>query len=67
MLRYGQKYVDAGASYYESQYRQRALRNAKRRAAQLGTNWFLNPMGTNALHMVFTNRPSPARENSVTR
>ena len=36
MLRYGQKYVDAGASYYETQYRQRALRNAKRRAAQLG-------------------------------
>ncbi len=36
MLRYGQKYVDAGASYYESQYRQRALRNARRRAAQLG-------------------------------
>ena len=36
MLRYGEKYVDAGAEYYESQYRQRALRNAKRRAAQLG-------------------------------
>ena len=36
MLRYGQKYVDAGAEYYESQHRQRALRNAKRRAAQLG-------------------------------
>ena len=36
MLRYGQKYVDAGASYYETQYRQRALRNAMRRAAQLG-------------------------------
>ena len=36
MLRYGQRYVDAGAEYYESQYRHRALRNAKRRAAQLG-------------------------------
>ena len=36
MLRYGKKYVDAGASYYESQYRQRALRNTRRRAAQLG-------------------------------
>ncbi len=36
MLRYGQKYVDAGVEYYENQYRQRALRNAKRRAAQLG-------------------------------
>ena len=36
MMKYGQKYVDAGSSYYENQYRQRALRNAKRRAAQLG-------------------------------
>ena len=36
MLRYGQEYVDAGAEYYESQYQQRALRAAKRRAAQLG-------------------------------
>ena len=36
MLKYGQKYVDAGAEYYERQYRQRALRNARRRAAQLG-------------------------------
>ena len=36
MLRYGQQYVDAGAEYYESRYRQRALRPAKRRAAQLG-------------------------------
>ena len=38
MLRYGQAYVDvdADAEYYESQYRQRALRVTKRRAAQLG-------------------------------
>ena len=36
MLKYGQKYVDAGAAYYEEQHRQRALRNAKRRAAHLG-------------------------------
>ena len=36
MLRYGQEYVDAGAEYYEQQYRQRALHTAKRRAAQLG-------------------------------
>ena len=36
MLRYGQDYVDAGAEYYETQYQQRALRAAKRRAAQLG-------------------------------
>ena len=36
MLRHGQQYVDAGAEYYERQYQQRALRAAKRRAAQLG-------------------------------
>ena len=36
MLRYGQQYVDDGADYYEAQYHQRALRFAKRRAAQLG-------------------------------
>ena len=36
MLRHGQGYVDAGAQYYESQYRERALRTAKQRAAQLG-------------------------------
>ena len=36
MLRYGQDYVDAGAEYYERQYQDRALRAAKRRAAQLG-------------------------------
>lgn len=36
ILRYGQQYVDAGAEYYERQYRNRALRNATRRAAQLG-------------------------------
>ena len=36
MMRYGQKYVDAGAEHYERQHRQRALRAAKRRAALLG-------------------------------
>ena len=36
ILRYGQAYVDAGAEYYESQYRQRTLRATKQRAAQLG-------------------------------
>ena len=36
MLRFGQDYVDGGAQYYESQYHERALRAAKRRAAQLG-------------------------------
>ena len=36
MLRYGHRYVDAGAEYYEHHYRQRALHTARRRAAQLG-------------------------------
>ena len=36
MLRDGEEYVDAGAEYYEKQYQDRALRVAKRRAAQLG-------------------------------
>ena len=36
MLRYGQEYVDAGSEYYETHYQRRALRTAKRRAAQLG-------------------------------
>ena len=36
MPRYGQECVDAGAEYHERQYQQRALRAAKRRAAQLG-------------------------------
>ena len=43
MLRHGHGYVDAGAEYYEKQYRQRALRSAKRRAAQLG--YALVPVG----------------------
>ena len=42
MLRYGQEYADAGAEYDESEYQQRALRAAKRRAAQLG--YHLVPM-----------------------
>jgi len=34
MLRYGKEYVDAGAEYYERQYRRRVLKNLQRRAAQ---------------------------------
>ena len=41
ILRYGQQYVDVGAQYYESQYQHRALRAAKRRAAQLGCRYRL--------------------------
>ena len=36
MLPFGRDYLDAGADYYETQYQRRALRAAKRRAAQLG-------------------------------
>ena len=36
MLHFGQDYVDAGAQYNESQYHERALRAAKRRAERLG-------------------------------
>ena len=36
MLLYGHQYVDAGAEYYVIQHQQRALRAAKRRAAQRG-------------------------------
>ncbi len=45
MLRFGQDYVDAGAEYYETQYRHRALNAAKRRAAQLGYQLIPMPMG----------------------
>jgi len=36
MLKFREEYVDPGASYYEEKYRQRAIRNLKRRARQLG-------------------------------
>ena len=35
-LRHGQKYEDPGASYYEERYRQRVVKNLRRRAASLG-------------------------------
>ena len=36
MLKYQEEYADPGAAYYEEKYRQRAIRNLKRRAQQLG-------------------------------
>ena len=36
MLKYREAYVDPGAGYYEQRHRDRALRNLKRRAANLG-------------------------------
>ena len=57
MLRYGQEYVDAGAEHYERQYQQRALRAAKRRAAQLG--YQLLPMPNPAEHATHTPPGAP--------
>src|SRR5262252_10526201 len=36
MLRYGMRYVDQGAEFYEAQYRKQQVSYLKRRAAQLG-------------------------------
>ena len=36
MLKYGAGYVDQGEALYEERYRDRLLRNLKRRAAELG-------------------------------
>jgi hypothetical protein len=36
MLKHGQPYVDRGAQYYEEHYRQRAVKNWRRRAQALG-------------------------------
>jgi len=36
MLRYGMKYVDQGAEFYEAQYRKQQVSYLKRRATQLG-------------------------------
>ena len=38
MLRYGVGYQEAGQDYYEQQYRDRVLKNLKKRAAELGFN-----------------------------
>ena len=35
-MRYGMEYVDPGASYYETRYRERVVRNLQRRANALG-------------------------------
>ena len=36
MLRYGMKYVDQGAQFYEIQHRKQQVIHLKRKAAQLG-------------------------------
>lgn len=36
MLRYGTEYVEAGQAYYEEQYRDRVIKNLKKKAAEFG-------------------------------
>ena len=36
MLKNGTEYVDQGQDYYEEQYRERVMKNLKKRAASLG-------------------------------
>lgn len=38
MLCHGTEYMEAGQQYYEEQYRDRSIRNLKRKAAELGLN-----------------------------
>ena len=38
MLRYGMKYVDRGAAFYEAQHRQLQINHLKWKAAKLGYN-----------------------------
>ena len=38
MLRYGVEYVESGQGYYEEQYRDRMIKNLKRKAAEFGLN-----------------------------
>jgi transposase len=36
MMRYGMKYADKGAAFYELQYRQLQIKHLKRKASSLG-------------------------------
>lgn len=46
LLKYREPYVDPGQTYYEEQYRERAIRNLKRRAARLGMELVTAPAET---------------------
>ena len=46
MLRYGKEYIDPGVQYYEQKYRNRLLKNLKRRAPLLGYE-LIESQGTN--------------------
>src|SRR5262249_54520975 len=52
MLKYGAGYVDQGEVAYEVRYRDRLLRNLKRRAAELGFQ--LTAIHSNAAQLVLT-------------
>lgn len=43
MMKYGRAYVEPGAEYYETQYRNRLLLNLKKRAKRLGYELIANP------------------------
>lgn len=43
MLKYCQEYVDAGQNYYESHYRERALKNLACKAKELGYDLVATP------------------------
>ena len=64
MMKWGQKYSDQGADYYEAAYRKRALRNAKKRAAQLG--YSLVPIAVAPDQTMPTPAPAPAPAPAVT-
>ena len=49
LLKFGQAYVDPGQDYYETQYRERALRTVTRRAKELGYNLVPTPQPTPAV------------------
>ncbi|HHP1228849.1 TPA: transposase [Legionella pneumophila] len=38
MLRHGVEYVESGQDYYEEQYRERVIKNLKRKTAEFGLN-----------------------------
>jgi transposase len=49
MLKNRTAYADPGVTYYEQQYRERAIRNLKRRAAALGVELVLQPAHSTAV------------------
>lgn len=44
MMKYGRAYVEPGAEYYETQYRNRVLANMKKRAKRMGYELVVRPI-----------------------